>query len=318
MNYNVGILGSSGFLGSDILKYFTEKKKIFFYNRHKHKKKQKYSKNINVSYGNFNDNNLNSFLTKIDVLIFCISEISNKKKCMKLMSNYSKNIVKKARAKRIKKFIYLSSVAVYKNKSKCKSAIKETSKYFSETIYSSTKLKAENIVIENSSLNNYIPIILRPATIIGKEMPNKSILKLIHLIKKGFFFYFGNQKSFLNYVYVRDLSKIVYFFSTFTKKPRFFIYNISNFIKLKYFVKSVHKYYKLENKVYINLSYIFTKILSFIGFLFNKFPLTPNRMSALSIKHRYCTRRLSELLDLNKFNNINKGFLEVMSNIKKY
>ena len=88
MNYNVGILGSSGFLGSDILKYFTEKKKIFFYNRYKHKKKQKYSKNINVSYGNFNDNNLNSFLTKIDVLIFCISEISNKKKCMKLMSNY--------------------------------------------------------------------------------------------------------------------------------------------------------------------------------------------------------------------------------------
>jgi nucleoside-diphosphate-sugar epimerase len=100
------------------------------------------------------------------------------------------NIVKKARAKRIKKFIYLSSVAVYKNKSKCKSAIKETSKYFSETIYSSTKLKAENIVIENSSLNNYIPIILRPATIIGKEMPNKSTLKLIHLIKKGFFFLF--------------------------------------------------------------------------------------------------------------------------------
>jgi hypothetical protein len=29
MNYNVGILGSSGFLGSDILKYFTEKKKNF-------------------------------------------------------------------------------------------------------------------------------------------------------------------------------------------------------------------------------------------------------------------------------------------------
>jgi len=195
MNYNVGILGSSGFLGSDILKYFTEKKKIFFYNRHKHKKK-KYSKNINVSYGNFNHNNLNSFLTKIDVLIFCISEISNKKKCMKLMSNYSKNIVKKARAKRIKKFIYLSSVAVYKNKSKCKSAIKETSKYFSETIYSSTKLKAENIVIENSSLNNYIPIILRPATIIGKEMPNKSILKLIHLIKKGFFFILVTKKVF--------------------------------------------------------------------------------------------------------------------------
>jgi hypothetical protein len=40
-------------------------------------------------------------------------------------------------------------------------------------------------------------------------------------------------------------------------------------------------------------------------------------MSALSIKHRYCTRRLSELLDLKKLNNINKGFFEVMSTIKK-
>ena len=30
MNYNVGILGGSGFLGSDILKYFTEKKKEIF------------------------------------------------------------------------------------------------------------------------------------------------------------------------------------------------------------------------------------------------------------------------------------------------
>jgi hypothetical protein len=65
------------------------------------------------------------------------------------------------------------------------------------------------------------------------------------------------------------------------------------------------------------IQYIFIKILSFVGLLFDKFPLTPNRMSALSIKHRYCTRRLSELLDLKKLNNINKGFFEVMSTIKK-
>ena len=225
------------------------------------------------------------------------------------------NIVEKLRRKKIKRFIYLSSVAVYKNKSE--GIIKETNKDFSETIYSSTKLKAENIVIKNSFLNNYTPIILRPATIIGKDMPNKSIVQLISLIKKGFFFYFGNQESFLNYLYVRDLSKIVYYFSTSKKKPRFIIYNISNFLKLKYFVKSVHKYYKLDKKDYINLPYTFIKILSLIGLLFNKFPLTPNRMSALSIKHRYCTRRLSELLDLKKLNNSNKGFLEVMSTIKK-
>jgi nucleoside-diphosphate-sugar epimerase len=316
MNYNIGLLGSSGFLGSDILKYFIQKnKKIFVYNRRKNKKK-KYSKNINLYYGNFKDNNFNSFLKKIDILIFCISEISNKKKMYDVNVKLLGNIVEKLRGKKIKRFIYLSSVAVYKNKSE--GVIKETNKDFSETIYSSTKLKAENIVIKNSFLNNYTPIILRPATIIGKDMPNKSIVQLISLIKKGIFFYFGNQESFLNYLYVRDLSKIVYFFSTYKKKPKYIIYNISNFIKLKYFVKSVHKYYKLENKVYINLPYIFTKILSFIGLLFNKFPLTPNRMSALSIKHRYCTRRLGELLDLNKFNNINKGFLEVMSNIKKY
>lgn len=225
------------------------------------------------------------------------------------------NIVEKLRGKKIKRFIYLSSVAVYKNKSE--GVIKETNKDFSETIYSSTKLKAENIVIKNSFLHNYTPIILRSATIIGKDMPNKSIVELISLIKKGLFFYFGNQESFLNYLYVRDLSKIVFFFSTSKKKLRFIIYNISNFVKLKYFVKAVRKFYKLDNKVFINLPYIFIKILSLIGLFFNKFPLTPNRMSALSIKHRYCTRRLSELLDLKKLNNINKGFLEVMSTIKK-
>lgn len=315
MNYNIGLLGSSGFLGSDILKYFIQKKKkIFVYNRRKNIKKN-YSKNINLYYGNFKDNNFNSFLKKIDILIFCISEISNKKKMYDVNVKLLDNIVEKLRRKKIKRFIYLSSVAVYKNKSE--GIIKETNKDFSETIYSSTKLKAENIVIKNSFLNNYTPIILRPATIIGKDMPNKSIVQLISLIKKGFFFYFGNQESFLNYLYVRDLSKIVYYFSTSKKKPRFIIYNISNFLKLKYFVKSVHKYYKLDKKDYINLPYTFIKILSLIGLLFNKFPLTPNRMSALSIKHRYCTRRLSELLDLKKLNNSNKGFLEVMSTIKK-
>ena len=149
-------------------------------------------------------------------------------------------------------------------------------------------------------------------------MSNKSIAQLMDCIRKGHFFYFGNQDSYLNYSYVRDLSKIIYFFSTLKKKPKYIIYNFSNYLKLKDFVKYVQKYFKLTNKFYINVPFIFVRILSLIGIFFNKFPLTSSRISALNTKHRYCSRRLAKLLNLEKLSNVEKGLLEIASTLKKY
>lgn len=124
-------------------------------------------KNVELFYGDIVDvNSLDEAMKGIDIVIHMAAVVFEKKEIQdRINVEGTKNVVEACRKNKIKKLIYLSSVAVVYGK--------ETSNYN----YSFTKKKAEELVL-NAKLNS---IILRPSLIYGKGSRLTNIIKLIRI-----------------------------------------------------------------------------------------------------------------------------------------
>ena len=118
----------------------------------------------------------------------------------------TRNLLAAARKHRVKKFIFFSSISVYglpEWVGDIEGCDEEWPKNFSEA-YGHTKAEAEKILLEANKNWGLNYIIIRPTTVYGPK-DKAGIFQLLKAINLGVFFFIGNAKNKMDYVYVEDL-----------------------------------------------------------------------------------------------------------------
>ncbi|MEN8154106.1 MAG: NAD-dependent epimerase/dehydratase family protein [Acidobacteriota bacterium] len=197
MRSSILITGGSGFVGIELLKEFNfiPLKKVFILVRDKSKfyKTVKLPVNAEVVEGDLEDtDSYIRILPEVDTVIHlaALTGKVSKKKYYDINFISTKNLVDNCVKYGVKKFLFVSTIAV---------TFKKKKRYF----YALSKQKAEDH-LKNSSLNF---IILRPTMILGKGSP----------VFKGFSSFaglpvipmFGNGKVKVQPVHVRDVTTVI-------------------------------------------------------------------------------------------------------------
>jgi len=158
--------------------------------------------------------NLKGVLSGMDFIFNCAGEIKDQNLMKSIHVDAIKNLIQAAQKETLLTgkhlhWVQLSSIGVYRKSSKtgdcCK--INEMSETKPLNIYESSKLESDKILTE--SMNNFFSYaILRPSTIVGQGMKNKSFAHLLSAIRSRFFFYIGSVDSICNYVHPLNKSRI--------------------------------------------------------------------------------------------------------------
>ena len=251
MKSKILILGSSGFVGGEILKYFSNKNIIVSY----------FVRGSEKYNSDFNSKKIKNLIFKNDIIINCVGENNFKRNLY--LSNYIfvKKIVDVIKLSKKKKFfLHISSAAVYgKYFHKKNSIINIDSVPEPISYYAKTKLKADNYIIDNQC-NSFNFSIIRPSQVIGKQMKAIGFLNLVQFIKLKLFFFIDNLDSIRNYVIIDDLCNIVFQICKNKKLFKNKIYIVSRYSKLINIVLYIKK--KLNLFFYPNL--VFPKNLVLI------------------------------------------------------
>ena len=298
---NILIFGAGGILGNIIFNSLLDNYNVIGFSH-----KSIIKKNIfKIFYKKFSNSNTR-IINNADVIINCIGENSDKKKMQYKNIQVLKLIcdcIGKSNKKKI--FIHLSTCGVYG--STIKNKISENVIPIPNNLYSRSKLRGEKVLKENLK-DNIKLIILRPSQVIGSNMRNISLNKLIYFLKKGSFF-INNRKSEFSYIFDDDL--ILSIKSIIKKKNlRSNIYNISNNIKYHKLVKIILK--KIDNEYPIlNVHPIFIKLLiSILSKVNIKTPLNYQSFNSLRSNKVFISTKIQKDLNLKNFININSETLK--------
>tara|TARA_Y100000034_G_scaffold19272_1_gene21680 strand:+ start:1182 stop:2192 length:1011 start_codon:yes stop_codon:yes gene_type:complete len=187
------ITGITGFIGLNLLDKLSKKNhNLTCYIRNSKYKSELEKKGCKVIIGELSDyNKLVSNLKKIDVVIHLVgignvSENSDEayKLYQKTNVEGTKTIAEASIKSKVKKFIYLSSIAAMG--SYCNGIMDEKSIPNPVIPYEKSKWESESALHEISNKSKLKIFILRPTWVIGKGDRKKDIIKLVNMIKRGF------------------------------------------------------------------------------------------------------------------------------------
>jgi UDP-glucose 4-epimerase len=117
------------------------------------------------------------------------------------------NILNIASELRIKKFVFISSAAVYLHGS---AKFSENDELGSADIYAQTKIIGEELVESKCSKENMNFTILRLFNVYGKNNLTPHIIPaIIKQLEKGDVITLGNCESFRDYIYVEDVAEMI-------------------------------------------------------------------------------------------------------------
>ncbi len=230
------ILGSKGFIGEGIIKYF-KKKKIQF-----------------IEYEKISEL-IPSQVKKKDIIINCLGKNIKKtntyelKKKIQLIKHFRKKIL----------WIQLSTPLIYRQKTNHKK-INEKAKELPFNEYALSKLKFDNYLKKQKN-SNFSYLILRISTVYDIKMKSM-VLKKLKLINNSFFYsLIVNQNTIFNYISLDELVVYIYKLSI-NKKSRNRLILISQNINLiKLIDRSIEKNYIL-NRFFISIKKIFALFFS--------------------------------------------------------
>lgn len=123
----------------------------------------------------------------------------------------TENLLNACKNKKIKKFIFFSSIAVYGLPAWAGNIRNWNEKQPKNPreIYGVSKLEAEAKVVEANKKWGIPYMILRPTSVYGPR-DKRNLLELYRAIKKHLFFCIGNGKNKMDYVFVKDVAQAAY------------------------------------------------------------------------------------------------------------
>ena len=247
------IVGSKGYLGSEIYKYLSKRKEIYVFGIDNYLYgKTSYNNNYQKNFKKIDCRKItNKFLASFDFVIF-LAGLSNNpiddifpNKAYKVVEKYTINFAKKCKLSGVK-FIFPSSCSVY---GYGKKEFNERSKLNPLTYYSRNKVNIEKKLLTFSS-KKFSPLILRFATVYG--FSNSIRLDLVVNMFLGMVL--NNKKIILNsdgtakrpHVSINYICKVIeYFLNNYPSKVEIInvgeAQNNCEIIKLARLIKSLDK-----------------------------------------------------------------------------
>jgi len=296
------VTGASGFVGKRLVEKLISEG--FLVRVLTHNRKRSFPDGVEIFYADLTSNtcNLEKFFSRCDVFFHCAGDIKNPMHMHALHVDGLKRLLK-AFCDEINltghpiHWVQLSSVGVYgksiNHRAKVRK-ISELSKTHPCGEYEITKTIADNLLLESSKSGIFTFSILRPANIVGLDMPNQSFRGLIESIIKRRFFYIGSMRSVLNYVHVDDVVSALLLCSS-SPKATNQIFNLSNDCKLSDIVLTLFLDKKMKHKNLIVPERLVRFIVSITPGFFN-LPLTQNRIDALVSRTHYSNYKIQRLL----------------------
>lgn len=316
------ITGATGFIGKNLLNNIDKSKfKIRVVTR---KKFVKFDEEIEVMYGDLSDINFpfTEFLKDVDCLINCMGQIKDNADLFKnnvnsvslLITNLEKKIAKN---NNIFHWVQISSSGVYGANTMSylnKFYVHEDSLCKPKTIYEKSKHQADLIIIKTSKkIKTFKYTILRPTAVCDNEMPNRSLINLISLIKKNIFFYIGKPQSIANYIHRDD----------FTDSILLTISNAKSYNKT-YIVSADCYWEDIVNQIIVNLKikknilrvpyWVGCIYIFFYRQILHKHATLPNLENLMS-RTRYSNSKINEELGFKVKRNIPEFIQEFVNNL---
>lgn len=200
----VVITGGKGFIGSNLIKHLKEEKyKIKILTRGKTFIKD------NLEYQNVNYHNIKSTtqaLKDCDIIIHLAATLfaRSKKEYIKENVITTRNLVESSNLNKIKKFIYISSLAAGGPSIDENKAINEEVKENPVSYYGLSKLLSEK---ELMNLRNIDYVILRPPIVYGPK--DDGFSTIAQWVKKGIMISPSDKSSRFSFIFVEDLCKCI-------------------------------------------------------------------------------------------------------------
>lgn len=265
--------------------------------------------NIKCFFGDLSNPSvdLSGFVDGADILYHCAGEVNNESLMKELHVSGTQRLVDASQGK-IGRWVQLSSVGAYGT---CRDGtITENSKEQTVGIYESTKTESDDIVKKCG-----IPYaILRPSNVFGMTMRNQSLFQLIGGIRKGLFFYLGNQSALINYVHVEDVVRALVSCGT-NDRALAKVYILSQAIEIEKMVHAFSLGLGYQRK-FLNFPELPVRILVK---LFEKLPvgaaLTTSRIDALTGHCKYDSKKIINELNFEFGSTLQESF-QLMASIK--
>ena len=241
-------------------------------------------------------------LCRIDIFINFAGEIRFEEKMSDLHIVFLERCFNFIKINNLKIFwIQLSSVGSYGNPviPHQKRLVKEDFDLKPIGSYEKTKSEADkNIIRFAESYKDFTFCILRPSQIIGKDMINQSLLNLINMVKKRFYFTIRSKKSVRSYVHIEDLCNAIFLvIKNYNYKSKNKIFNVSQNILLERIVQEIRN--KYNTKIFIPFivnENIVRIAVNFFG-KFVKLPITNKIISGLVARSVYSSNSIKKSLD---------------------
>lgn len=165
--------------------------------------RKKYN-SLQIIYANIEEiNDYKKILEKVDIVYHLAAKIKEEENMEKINVIATKKLFEECIKYNVKKVIFFSSVAVYKNNK----IINLKTDKCPVSLYGKTKLEAENIGIEYYKKYNLPLIIVQPCTVYGKTY-NGSIGKILKSAQNGFCLKIGNGEYKNTIIHIEDLITI--------------------------------------------------------------------------------------------------------------
>ncbi len=198
------ITGSTGFVGRNLYDYLTSKKYDATGLTH-----NKVINSQNFVHGDvLVGSSLDKAMKDMDAVVHCAGLVGGNRPCKeyKVNSEGTKNVVAAAVRAKVKRVVYISSLAVvdeyidhYNNDEK----ISYAKKYRNH--YTASKIKAEKYTLTRKNELNVI--ILRPGWIWGSE--DENIIELFKLIKTGSFAFIGSGNNLTYFTHISNIIQAI-------------------------------------------------------------------------------------------------------------
>ena len=210
------LTGSTGFIGSELLRQF-KLKKYFIHtsSRSTLEKKVNGVKNFIINQID-NDTNWSEALEGVDCVIHCAGVATETYKSDKSVLSYyrkinvegTRNLAYQAAAKGVKRFIFISSIKVNGERTEGFLSFKNTDIPKPEGIYAISKWEAEQSLHSISKQTGLEIVIIRTPIVYGQQVKG-NFYRLINFIDRGFPLPFGKVNNLRSYVALDNLVDLI-------------------------------------------------------------------------------------------------------------